>query len=220
MKVNEIFLSIEGEGIRTGRPAVFIRLFGCNLDCTYCDSAYACKGDDYEELSVPDICELVQVFNCKYVTLTGGEPLIHKDAVKLVNNLCRRGFEVNIETNGAINLENFMAGVRTDYRKNIILTMDWKSYSSGMADKMLLSNLKCLNNTDVLKFVVGDKNDLLQMMEIIQVNKLECHIFVSPVFGKIDPKHLVDFILVNKLHNVRVQLQLHKFIWDPEMRGV
>ncbi len=219
MKVNEIFLSIEGEGIRAGKPAVFIRLFGCNLDCTYCDSVYSCKGNDYTEMTPTEIYWAVEAFHCPYITLTGGEPLIHKDVEQLLNLLCKK-YEVNIETNGSVDFTEVFDKMDEGTGGNIIVTMDWKSYSSGMAHKMNEEMIRYLTDVDVLKFVVGNNGDLEQMREVVSKYSPECHIFVSPVFGKIEPKHIVDYLIAHQMWNVRVQLQLHKFIWDPEMRGV
>ncbi len=222
MKVSEIFYSIEGEGIRTGYPAVFIRLFSCQLRCTYCDSMYSVEGDDFVEMSIDEIVEEVHKYSSKRVTLTGGEPLIQKDALDLIKRLVRAGYELNIETNGAVDVSDlYDASWCFGYmRDNIIVTMDWKSISSGMSSHMLNSNLALLTNKDVLKFVVGSREDLDQMKEVVTNNKLDCSIFVSPIFGNIEPKDIVQYVLDNQLTDVRVQLQIHKIIWDSNMRGV
>lgn len=215
MQVNEIFLSIEGEGIRTGYPVVFIRLFGCNLHCSYCDTRYACEGDDYRDLDVFEIYEEVKKFKVNKITITGGEPLIHKDDFyNLIDYLCLKGYEINIETNGSISIERLMLF------KNLIITMDYKSISSGMNHKMFFNNLYLLRSYDVLKFVVGSLEDLDDMKSIIRQYNIKGNIFVSPVFGKIEPKDLVKYIIDNSLNECRIQLQLHKFIWEPSKRGV
>lgn len=222
MKVSEIFYSIEGEGIRTGYPAVFIRLFGCQLRCTYCDSMYSVEGDDFVEMSIEDIIETISKYSSKRITLTGGEPLIHNDALDLIKRLVRAGYELNIETNGAVNLNDLYdpSWCFGYMRDNIIVTMDWKSISSGMSSRMLNSNLALLTNKDVLKFVVSSKEDLEQMKDIVTNNKLNCRVFVSPIFGKIEPKDIVQYLLDNNLTEVRMQLQIHKYIWPVDMRGV
>ena len=162
MKINEIFLSIEGEGKRTGLPAVFIRTFGCQLSCPYCDTQYACKGDDYKEMSVDDIVDKVLSYGVDRVTFTGGEPLIQPDADELINRLRVGGIEVNVETNGAVPLMD------SAFRSNsYFYTMDWKSISSGMSDKMIPDNLYKLGEQDVLKFVVSTEEDLNQMKDIL-----------------------------------------------------
>ena len=217
MKVSEIFASIEGEGIRVGLPCVFIRFYGCNLHCSYCDSKYACTGCEYSEMSIKDIVEKVKLFHIPRATITGGEPLIQKDVWKLIQKLSDAGISVNIETNGSIDISPKEFNDIDDY----IITMDWKSISSGQYDQMMESNLLKLTNKDVLKFVVGDEEDLSQMKHLIETHKdLSCHIFVSPIFNKIDPKKIVEYILNNNLSQVHVQLQIHKFIWNPNMRGV
>lgn len=225
MQINEIFSSIDGEGIRTGYPVTFIRTQFCSLKCVYCDTAYSleaydsCGNKQYTDMTVTEILEECNKLGNKRITFTGGEPLIQKDAVELLEVLTANGYEVNIETNGNIPLADLVDIVTIDSNK-IIITMDWKSPSSGMRDKMLLDNLKCLHSKDVLKFVVGSKEDLDDMKHIIQTNDLKCSIFVSPIFGDIEPADIVSYVLENNLQNVRVQLQLHKIIWDPGKRGV
>ena len=222
MKISEIFLSIDGEGIRTGYPVTFIRTYGCNLRCSYCDSLYAVDGDDYTEMSVDDIMDEVVKYTTHRITYTGGEPLIQKDALDLIKRLVRGGYEVNIETNGSVDLSNlrdssWCFGLM---KNNIIITMDWKSISSNMSQHMRLNNLKYLTSNDVLKFVVSSKADLDQMKDVVVNNDLNCNIFVSPVFGEIEPSDIVKYVLDNDLNNVRVQLQLHKYIWPADKRGV
>lgn len=213
MLVNEIFKSIEGEGIRMGYPVTFIRLYGCNLNCSYCDTRYSCEGQDGTEMSVSEVIEKAKEAGVKRITLTGGEPLIHKNAEELVDGLVNEGFEVNIETNGSVDIYPYI-------KENVIITMDYKSISSGMADKMNHKNLKYLRNQDVLKFVVEDKKDLDDMKRIIETYSPSCSIFVSPVFGKIELPDMVDYIKDNELNECRIQVQLHKIIWEPTKRGV
>lgn len=222
MKVSEIFKSIEGEGIRAGYPALFIRLFGCNLDCSYCDSVYACKvtkdnEHPFEYWSIETILDMVKISGVDKVTLTGGEPLLQKESIDLVTKLLDEGYEVNIETNGSIDIQPYLS---LDHSENLIITMDWKSISSNMADKMLSYNLNLLRKCDVLKFVVGEERDLVQMSQVLNSNYLSCNVFVSPIFDEIEPKTIVEYILHENLNNVRMQLQLHKFIWEPDRRGV
>lgn len=227
LPVSEIFYSIDGEGARAGAPAIFIRLFGCNLDCTYCDSRYACKHEDgvigFSDMTVEEIIQAVQAFEpCKCVTLTGGEPLIHEAACSLVSELRSRYYWVNIETNGSIDLTNFICN--QPGRKSAMdyfFTMDWKSLSSGQSDKMLASNLSQLKSNDVLKFVVGSQEDLDQMLTVLDTYpEIDAQIYVSPVWGAITPDKIVEYLLEHNLVYVRVQLQLHKIIWNPNQRGV
>ena len=214
MLVNEIFSSIEGEGIRAGYPVTFIRLYGCNLHCSYCDTRYSCEGGDYKYMSVDEILDVVADLGFHRVTLTGGEPLIHRDVNTLIIALLNAGYEVNIETNGAVYIAPY-----TQFKK-LIITLDYKSISSGQNSEMWLSNFPLLRKHDVLKFVVGSQEDLDDMRRIVTFNNLDCNIYVSPVFGKIEPKDIVEYIKEHKLENCRVQLQMHKFIWPPQQRGV
>lgn len=231
LPVAEIFYSIDGEGVRTGLPVIFIRLFGCNLNCSYCDTRYACKADEAAENGIVgfDMMEFDRILYkikqyepCKCITLTGGEPLIHKDAARLVRLLRENGYEVNIETNGAVDIRPFIMyqeafGCDGEY----FFTMDWKSISSGESDKMVVDNLSVLKNHDVLKFVVGSTEDLDQMRELLEKNPgLKAQVFVSPIWNQISPRQLVEYVLEHKLTDVRVQVQLHKIIWDPNKRGV
>lgn len=218
MRVVEIFDSIDGEGIRTGQAVTFIRLAGCNLRCSYCDTEYAISYDncEFEEMAIPQILERVHF---KYVTLTGGEPLIHKGVKDLIFALTDKGIEVNIETNGAVDIGPF----RMD---NMFFTVDYKLPSSGEENKMLWDNFKNLTKNDVVKFVVGSRDDVNKMREVTKkLTKFYGdnlpHLFAGAVFSDYSPKQLVADILENKeLHNVRVQLQIHKYIWDPDKRGV
>lgn len=226
MKVIEIFNSIDGEGIRTGQPCTFIRLAGCNLRCTYCDTLYALFGEDepceYREMPVDEMLAEVQP-RYRRVTLTGGEPLIHCDCDKLVDALLRQGYEVNIETNGAVDITAFRNSV---YRSDkLFFTIDYKLPSSGMEDKMLLSNFTSLRGNDVIKFVVGSDEDLDKMREImnrlIPVYDKMPHVFAGVVFGRYEPLKLVNAVINEEIfRDVRYQIQLHKLVWAPDERGV
>lgn len=214
MKVSEIFESIDGEGIRAGLPVTFIRLYGCNLRCSYCDSQYACVGNEWKEMAIEDILEEVIRLDHNCITITGGEPLVHKDIYFLIQALSSAGYKVNIETDGACDITPYIK------KRNILLTVDYKCPSSDMESRMLLDNFNKVREKDVVKFVVGSDEDLECMKKVIEDFQLRCHIFVSPVFGKIEAKQIVEFLLKNKLDNVRLQLQIHKYVWDPNMRGV
>ena len=216
-KVNEIFLSIDGEGYRTGLPVVFIRLYGCNLNCSYCDTRYSCEQQEYKEMSLYDILVEVLSYGVPRVTLTGGEPLIHPGVKDLIKSLVANDIEVNIETNGAVDLDEF---IEFKYNSKVVFTMDYKCKSSGMEHKMILSNLEFLQPKDVIKFVVSNYNEMVKMEFILESSKCKAQPYVSPVFGAIEPKELVDYVLDNKLNNVKVQIQLHKIIWNPNERGV
>lgn len=226
MKVVEIFKSIEGEGLRSGYLSTFIRLYGCNLNCSYCDTQYACKGDGYEEMDIQTILHKVEALRVKRVTLTGGEPLIHDDIVMLIYHLLEEGYKVNIETNGSITIKDIVnkLGTTNTNLPNLMFTVDYKCQDSGMNDRMDPYNFSEAWYNTVYKFVVSSEDDLLEMLDMIEhYPALYCgfhEIYVSPVFGKIEPQTIVEFLLEHNIQNVRLQLQLHKQIWDPETRGV
>lgn len=216
MKVVEIFKSIEGEGKRAGLPCTFVRLFGCNLRCKYCDTKYGWSNeyaDSVKEMSVDQIVETVAKLGIPHVTITGGEPLIHDDIVLLISELAKRNFWVNVETNGTM-----LPKCHT--LSNVFYTMDYKTNASGMSDKMNMKAIQSLKSKDVLKFVVGSIDDCKQAKAIIDAIEPEASIYFSPVFGEIEPKDIVEFLLNNKMYNCNVQIQLHKVIWPADMRGV
>ena len=221
MKVVEIFNSIEGEGKRAGLPCTFIRLYGCNLKCSYCDSRYACEGGDYTEMSIDEIVKQVKNFGCPNITLTGGEPLLHYETNELLRRLADLTrltgihYQINVETNGSIT-----PGLVTSAPNDIFYTMDYKTKASGMSEHMNLYAISTLNENDVLKFVVGSEEDMEQALELTQQRKIRAQIYLSPVFGQIEPVKLVEFVQKHELWKWKVQLQLHKFIWDPNERGV
>lgn len=215
MKVNEIFYSISGESIDAGYPTIFIRTYGCPLRCSYCDSSYSWSGNEYKEMSIMEIMEEIRkYYPCRKVILTGGEPLLQEDWKDLVYVLCEDGYSVEIETNGSLPLDR-------NIPCNCKYTMDWKSISSGMSDRMLEDNLSMLRGKDTLKFVVGTQEDLEQAKSVMdKILYKSVNIFFSPIFGQIEPKEIVKFILDNNLIRCRIQLQLHKFIWPVDQRGV
>ena len=230
MKVVEIFKSIEGEGKRTGLPCTFIRLVGCNLRCNYCDTKYSYNEDSSTKTMTPeDIVQKVKDLGTKTVTITGGEPLMHDDIEILVDQLLLADFKVNIETNGSFNIYSFLRSLRMmKCRKkldNLLFTIDYKCNGSGMSRYMHRGNFGTseLRGANVVyKFVVSNEEDLEQAKYIIDKYKLtdDAEVFISPCFNRIEPKQIVDFILKNNMNKVRVQVQLHKIIWDPDMRGV
>lgn len=216
MNVVEIFDSIDGEGIFAGQLATFIRLAGCNLRCRYCDTGYAMQHDAGQEMSIEEITARVHEIGNKHVTLTGGEPLIHKDVDKLINKLSSHGCIINIETNGSADVSPYIS-------KNTVVTLDYKTSGSGEECRMLLDNWEKLRNTDVLKMVCYQE-DLSSIEEVLETHKTKAQIFLSPVYGETSPNLLVEFIkkLRDKhgIKGVGVQLQMHKYIWDPRERGV
>lgn len=213
--VNEIFGSIDGEGLRTGELATFIRLTGCNLRCRYCDTAYAFN--EGELLTIEEILNKVSNIGYKNITLTGGEPLLSKNSYKLIEELIKNNYNVNIETNGAIDITPLLD-------KNVLITMDYKTKSSNMNDKMKKSNIINLRENDVLK-IVCNKNDFDDITNLLKENKIKSYIYLSPIFNEIEPSELVDYL--KDLHKkgiktdkIRIQIQLHKIIWNPNKRGV
>ena len=213
INVNEIFYSIEGEGKRAGAACVFVRTHGCNLDCRYCDTQYA-KTNDGILMNIEDVLKQIEQYKCKNVTLTGGEPLNQLNTVLLIGALIKRGYEVNIETNGSIPLDFF-----DRYDGKLFFTIDWKTTCSGETKAMHRKNLLQLKPSDVLKFVVGSKEDLEEAKEIISYLPTSPEIFISPVFGKIKTIDIVDYIKAEGLP-ARVQIQLHKYIWGENGKGV
>ena len=216
--VVEHFISINGEGTRAGELALFVRFKGCGLNCSYCDTAWAKRSDaPAEMLSAEDIAGMAAKSGIKNVTLTGGEPLMQKDIAVLVRLLIQNGSRVEIETNGSIPIEEL---AMLDERP--AFTMDYKLPSSGMEKYMCLENFRFLCCNDTVKFVSGSIEDLERAQEIIEKYSLckNCHVYISPVFGRIDPADIVEFMKERRLNHVRLQLQLHKFIWDPQKRGV
>ena len=219
----EMFCSINGEGLRAGEPAIFIRLAGCNLQCSYCDTAWANQEDTiFEEKSEQEIADYINSQGIWNVTLTGGEPLLNKNIGSLCqflieNTKCR----IEIETNGSISLQE-MDELRKKYNLNISFTMDYKLPESNMESHMLRSNFQYLTVMDVVKFVASSKSDMDYGIEMIHQYHLtkQAKVFFSPVFGKIKLEDMANYIVENKLNDVKMQLQMHKFIWDPNQRGV
>lgn len=216
--VAEKFVSINGEGKRAGELAVFIRFRKCNLRCSYCDTKWADSDDcKAEMLSAEEITEYVIGTGVENVTLTGGEPLLQADIYCLIEMLMKNKCRVEIETNGSISVQELST---KEYRPDF--TLDYKLPSSNMENFMLTENYNYLSEKDVVKFVAGSISDLEKAVEIIEKFSLteKCTVYFSAVFGKISPAEIVEFLKEKKLNNVRLQLQLHKFIWSPDRKGV
>ncbi len=211
MKVVEVFHSIQGESIHAGLPCVFVRLSGCNLRCSYCDTQYAY--DEGERMSLDEILLRVQRYDCPLVEITGGEPLLQEQTPQLTSQLAHKGYTVLVETNGTVDISGL--------DKRAIRIMDIKCPGSGCSDKTLWSNVELLRKTDEVKMVLCDERDYLWARGIIEkFNLLErTTVLLSPVHGRLEPAQLAAWILRDRL-NVRLQLQLHKYIWNPETRGV
>ena len=217
MKVVEKFVSINGEGTRAGELAVFIRFKGCNLNCSYCDTGWANEGNcPYTEMSGEEIAAYIMETGVKNVTLTGGEPLLQKGVHELIQLLLEKGLSVEIETNGSVDLTPFTEGRRP------IFTMDYKLPGSNCEAGMFLENFELLDDRDTVKFVSGSCEDLERARCLTEKYRLteRCHVYISPVFGSIEPKDIVDYMIEHKMNDVRLQIQMHKVIWDPDKRGV
>ena len=216
--VAEKFVSINGESVRAGEPAVFIRFRGCNLGCSYCDTKWAnAAGCPADEMTVEEIVRYADGTGIVNVTLTGGEPLLQEGLCELTDALIGSGHRVEIETNGSIPIEALALRERRP-----VFTLDYKLPSSGMEDRMLTENYRFLAGEDAVKFVAGSRGDLDRAAEIVREHSLseKCRVYISPVFGRIEPAEIVEYILDKRMNGIKVQLQLHKFIWDPDMRGV
>lgn len=223
MKVVEKFVSINGESKRAGELALFIRFKGCNLNCTYCDTKWANEPDcDYQEMTPEKLLDYIEKTKVKNITLTGGEPLLQKDINKLIKMIIDKGFRVEIETNGAVSIESTAALRDKEGFKDLSFTLDYKSPSSGCEDKMILDNFKFIDSRDSVKFVVGNEKDLEKARYIIEKFNLSdrCQVFLSPIFGMIKPDEIVDFMIDKNLNDIKLQIQMHKVIWDPNKRGV
>ncbi|MGN0665027.1 MAG: putative 7-carboxy-7-deazaguanine synthase QueE [Huintestinicola sp.] len=218
-RVAEKFVSINGESTKAGQAAVFIRLAGCNLRCSYCDTMWAnsCSAP-HDIMTEEEICSYIKSTGIRNVTLTGGEPLLADNIIILLERLgCEDDVDVEIETNGSVDISPF-----SEINKRPAFTLDYKLPSSGMESHMLMENYRYLDKRDAVKFVSGSPEDLQRAREIIEKFSLteKCRVYISPVFGKIEPSEIVDFIIANRMNGVNLQLQLHKFIWDPDKRGV
>ena len=212
LTINEIYHSIQGESTWAGRPCVFVRLTFCDLRCNYCDTEYAFYQGKKQTLK--EIVDLVTAFNCPLVEITGGEPLIQKNVLSLMSILSDVGYTVLLETSGAHDIS------KVDPRVHRI--MDLKTPGSGEIEKNLWSNIDYLTLRDEVKFVIGSREDYEWSCDKVRRFDLpkRCHaVLFSPIFGRIDPRKIVEWILADRL-DVRFQLQMHKFIWTPTQRGV
>ncbi len=212
LTINEIYHSIQGESTWAGQPCVFVRLTFCDLRCNYCDTEYAFYEGKKQTLS--EILDLVAKFKCPLVEITGGEPLLQKNVLPFMTTLCDTGYTVLLETSGAHDISKIDARVHR--------IMDLKTPGSGEAEKNLWTNIDFLGARDEVKFVIGSREDYEWSREKLQRFNLSkrCHaVLFSPIFGRIDPRQIVEWILEDNL-DVRFQLQMHKFIWTPTQRGV
>ena len=206
-RVTEIFYSLQGETRTVGLPTVFVRLTGCPLRCSFCDTAYAFHGGT--KMDIIDIVAKVQTYQPRYVTVTGGEPLAQKSCFSLLKALCDLGVEVSLETSGAINI--------VDVDPRVVCVMDLKTPGSGEESKNRYENISLLKQTDQLKFVICDRNDYDWACNKIDEFDLgeQCEVLFSPVHGELQPADIADWIIEDKLA-VRLQVQLHKYLWNDE----
>ncbi len=211
LKINEIYYSVQGESTKAGLPCIFIRLTYCNLRCSYCDTEYAFyEGKDY---TIEQVLKEISKYDCRLVEVTGGEPLFQQECYPLLIALCENDYEVLLETGGSLPIQ------KVDKRVKII--MDLKCPSSKMMKKNLYENINYLKKTDELKFVIGTREDYDWAKEIINKHNIanNSEILFSVVFGELEPLKMVEWILKDNL-KVRFQLQMHKFIWEPDTKGV
>jgi 7-carboxy-7-deazaguanine synthase len=211
VKVNEIFLSIQGESTRAGLRCAFVRLSGCNLRCAWCDTPEA--WEDGEEMSVGEVVSRVSRLGCGRVEVTGGEPLLQAGTAELLRRLCEAGLEVLLETNGSVDIS------AVDERVGRVV--DFKCPSSGEAERNLWSNAERLREGDEVKFVIADRADYEFAREAVAARGLaaRCPVTFSPVHGRLAPARLAEWILADGL-DVRLGVQLHKMIWPERTRGV
>jgi len=210
MKVCEIFASIQGESSYAGKPCTFVRLTGCNLRCTYCDTKYAY--DQGEELSEDSIIKKVKNTGLQLVEITGGEPLLQKGVGVLIKKLLDEGFDVLVETNGSVSIK--------DIDKRAIIILDIKTPGSGMADETDFSNIDHIKHDDEIKFVITNRGDYEWTKNIMFKYELavKSTVLLSPAYGMLDPQDLIQWMLEDKI-NARLNLQLHKYIFGPDARG-
>lgn len=207
VSINEIFYSIQGEAKNSGKPTVFIRTAGCPFRCSYCDTDYAFT--EGKQTKISEIIKLIKKFDTKYITVTGGEPLAQKNIRHLLELLIINSYNISLETSGLIDI--------SDVPKDIEIVMDIKTPSSNEESKNIKKNLSIIKKTDVLKFVIGDKNDYEWSKEILSENNLVnfSNIYFSPVHDLLKPKDIAKWILDDNL-KVTLQLQIHKYIWGNE----
>jgi 7-carboxy-7-deazaguanine synthase len=210
LQVNEIFHSIQGEGRDSGRPCTFIRLAGCNLRCGWCDTAYAFHEGD--AIGIDQILETVDSFKCRLVELTGGEPLLQEEAPALLKRLLAEGYELLLETGGGVSIQ--------DVPESVGIILDIKCPGSGEERSNMWSNLDILPQGSQVKLVIRDRDDFQWALKIIRDHDLDSrfHVLMSPVRGALDAADLAAWILESSLQ-VRLQIQLHSFLWPDRTRG-
>jgi 7-carboxy-7-deazaguanine synthase len=217
VRINEIFLSVQGESSSIGLPTIFVRTGGCNIRCTYCDTPYALTTHGSVKMTVDEVMAAVRAHRVKRVCLTGGEPLIQPRAElqELLDKLAGEGYELSIETSGSIPIEPFHLHERQRW------ILDMKVPSSGESGSMHFESLRFLRPHDEVKFVVGTREDFDWSIQLIAEHGLHqrLQLLFSPIWDSVTPRELTDWVLQSGF-DARVQVQLHKIIWDPATRGV
>lgn len=208
MNINEIFYSLQGEGKWTGLPNIFIRTSGCNLRCTYCDTKYAYNNG--KEMNIDEILNQIRKYPCKYVCITGGEPLLQNKTLNLIDILLKKDYKICLETNGSINIKKLLNKI------SLMISLDIKCPSSNMQEKSDLGNISFLRKDDQLKFIIKDKKDYNYAKKIVNKYKPNCTVFFQPVWGT-NPMNLATWIINDGL-NVKLGLQIHKIIWDEKRK--
>lgn len=212
LTINEIFYSIQGESTFVGRPCVFVRLTGCDLRCSWCDTPYAFH--EGRKVSVEEVLQQIEKYGCPLVEVTGGEPLLQDDVYPLMERLLAKGRTVLLETGGQIDISRVPG--------KVVKVMDVKCPGSGESGKNHWENIDRLGSRDQVKFVIKDREDYEYAREIVQRHALErrcAAVLFSPVHGVLDPQHLSEWVLQDRVP-ARVQLQIHKYIWGADVRGV
>jgi len=210
LKINEIFYSIQGESSKSGMPCIFIRLTYCNLRCSYCDTDYSFH--EGKDMSIDQILTKIKSYNCNLVEVTGGEPLVQKESIDLMGALLKNNYEVMLETSGSLPIK--------DVPKEVIKIIDFKCPSSNMHKKNDWGILKDIQTHDEIKFVIGNIEDYeWTKNKINKYNLNNKDILLSPVHDVLEPKTLSEWILKDRI-KARLQLQLHKYIWHPDTKGV
>ena len=211
IRLIEVYASVQGESTWVGVPCIFVRLAGCNLRCTWCDSTFTFKGGQHR--SIDEVLDEVATFGIPLVEVTGGEPLVHRQAIPLMARLLERGHTVLLETSGSRDISAVPEGVH--------IILDLKPPDSGEEAANLWTNIPLLKSKDEVKFVIASRRDYEWSRQKVQEHGLDrrCTVLFSPVFGQVAPLDLVNWILEDRLP-VRFQLQLHKVLWPPDQRGV
>ena len=206
-RVNEIFYSLQGETRTVGLPTVFVRLTGCPMRCTYCDTAYAFH--EGKKMDITDIVAQVQSYHPRYVTITGGEPLVQRSSYELLTSLCDLGLQVSLETGGAMDI--------TEVDQRVVCVVDLKTPTSGEEINNNYNNISLLKKQDQIKFVICNRLDYdWACQKLAEYNlSAQCEVLFSPVHGKLSPTHLAEWIIEDNMP-VRMQIQLHKYLWHDE----